>query len=625
MSSNYLPLTPAEPAFDDLGVPFSRRFGDVYHPHAGAMQQASKVFIGGNQLPERWRGKSSFTVCETGFGLGNNFLALWHAWRQDASRPARLHMISVEAHPFRQEDLRALLMRQHEGELLRLALALVQAWPPLLPGLHRLEFEGGALTLTLAFGPVERMARQLQAQVDAFFLDGFAPRVNPEMWTPALFGQLARLAARDATLASWCCVGQVRRDLRDAGFLVNKRPGYGGKREITVATLRQELGRRRQAPVASDPPSVMVVGGGLAAGGVAQALALRGHDIQVFDPVFELGLGGSHHGHLAAVLSPVISRDDDIRSRLSRAGVLRALQRWGNLPGAPLVPCGTIDLAPDPHEEVAMRESLAFLAMPDTWVKWLDAAQVSEYAGIALGRGGFFFPQGGCVRLRPLLEGLFSRPGIRCHAVQVATLHREPAGIWTARDAGGAVLGQASQVVLANARHAGTLLGSVTGLLPQPALPKLKGIYGMAGQVSYYGEGDIPSPRVVLAGAGYSLPALDGRQLVGSTYRLNVARAEATNSGQREICDKLEALLGMEGESLSQIPLEGAWSGWRAAVSDRLPMIGPVGTQSGLWLACAYGSRGLTWASLAGDVIAALLNREPVPLERELLTKIAAR
>ncbi|WP_245153416.1 FAD-dependent 5-carboxymethylaminomethyl-2-thiouridine(34) oxidoreductase MnmC [Allopusillimonas ginsengisoli] len=603
----------------------SRHYGDIYHPQAGAIQQARNIFIGGNRLHERWRGLASFTVCETGFGLGNNFLALWQAWRSDANRPARLHMVSIEAHPFEREDLHRLLLRQHDGAMRQLALALVDAWPPLLPGMHRLEFEGGALTLTLAFGPVSRVLRQVQAQVDAFFLDGFAPRVNPDMWTPAVFGQLTRLAAKDATVATWCCVGQMRRDLRDAGFLVQKAPGFNGKREITIARLRPELGRRREPPGVAAPQPVLIVGGGLAGAGVAHSLALRGHEAHVFDPVFELGLAASHRGHHAAALSPVISRDDDIRARLSRAGVLRALQRWGSLPGQPLLSCGTLDLALDEDDARARREALAFLRFPETWVRWLDADQASRQAGLPLRKGGLFFPHGQCVRLAPLLEALLGRPGVQCHAATIAALRRDEHGQWAAMDENGCVLGQAPQVVLANARHAAQLMGSVSGMPAMPDLPGLRGIYGMAGQVSYYCEGDVPNSRTILAGAGYILPALEGRQLAGSTYVLDDKGADVTESGRRQICDKLEALLGMPVGALADVPTQGGWAGWRAAVNDRLPLIGPVGGRTGLWLACAYGSRGLSWSGLAGDVIGATLNREPLPLERELLAKIAAR
>src|SRR5690606_15718929 len=199
MSFQFSPLAPASLHRDVSGTPFSERYGDIYHSRQGAIEQARHIFIAGNGLPHRWRGRSSFTVCETGFGLGRNFLALWRTWLNDPSRSERLHLLSFEAHPFSRSDLAQALPLGLPPELQALGKQLIQQWPPLLPGMHRLEFEGGRLTLTLAFGPVERMAFQVEAHVDAFFLDGFAPSKNPQMWTPALFGQLVRLASSGAT------------------------------------------------------------------------------------------------------------------------------------------------------------------------------------------------------------------------------------------------------------------------------------------------------------------------------------------------------------------------------------------------------------------------------------------
>ena len=289
MKARREPLQPARLHFDEHGVPASQLYGDVYHSRAGAIEQARHVFIRGNNIPERWRGRDTFTVCETGFGLGNNFLALWQAWRRSPAAPKRLHVLSFEAHPFARDAL-AQLLAHHQGELGDLAQALLDQWPPLIGGLHTLEFEQGRVTLTLAFGKVGYLARQVEAQVDAFFLDGFAPRQNPEMWSREVFGQMVRIANAEATAATWCTAGQVRRDLAAAGFLVTREPGFGGKREMSRAVLRPGLGR--PAPKI-ERQTVMVVGGGLAGASVAHSLALRGHSVTIFDPAFAQGPGSA--------------------------------------------------------------------------------------------------------------------------------------------------------------------------------------------------------------------------------------------------------------------------------------------------------------------------------------------
>src|SRR5699024_7107819 len=146
-------------------------------------------------------------------------------------------------------------------EVQSLAAELTAAWPPLTPGIHRLEFCQGRVTLTLAFGKVEHVARQLDLNYHACYLDGFSPRVNPKMWTPALFGQLVRLAYQHATLATWCSASQVRRDLQNAGFLIQRLPGFQGKRHRITGQLRAHLGQPSNSPFTG---TVAVIGSGFA-------------------------------------------------------------------------------------------------------------------------------------------------------------------------------------------------------------------------------------------------------------------------------------------------------------------------------------------------------------------------
>ncbi len=621
MAISFEPLVAAGVAFDEAGTPISTRYGDVYHARMGALAQAGHVFLKGNQLPARWQGCAAFTVCETGFGLGHNFLALWQAWRSDPQRSKRLHVVSFEAHPFSKEDMAKVLLPGLPALFLPLARKLLAAWPALLPGLHRLEFEDANVTLTLAFGQVEKLARQIDACVDAYFLDGFAPRKNPEMWSPRLFGQLVRMARTGATAASWCCAGSVRRALGEAGFLVSKAPGFGDKREMTVAVLRP--GVRRDAAAVGPDGTVVIVGGGLAGAGIAYALALRGHAAMVFDPAFERGLDASHRGHRAAALTPLISRDDDIRARLSRAGVFRAMQRWQALPEAARpVHCGTLELAADAQEARERRITLTRLSFPEDWVAWMDADDVSRRFRLAKSAGGVFFADGQWVRPEPLLRALLGAPGVACRAAQVGSLERSGPG-WLLRDICGRKLALASTVIVANALAAKDLLAPT----PYAAhLPGLAGMQAVAGQVSYF---DLPASLrqdLILAAQGYCLPAVDGVSVVGGTYAAQAVRSEVTRQGHEAVIDKLSVLLRVPAADVRYWlhELQG-WAGWRAVATGRLPLIGPVAQAPGLWLACAYGSRGLTWSALAGDIIAARLSDEPAPLERDLLRAIAPR
>lgn len=231
--SSRLELAPL--IFADDGTPISPAYDDIYHSAAGGHAQAKHVFMAGNGLPERWRGEDCFAVLETGFGLGINFLATWLTWQNDLQRCRALHFISLEKHPFSAADL----SRVHQAwpEFSALSEALIQRWPVVespAPGEHRIGLSGGRVILHLVFGDAFEQLPKLDVAVDAFYLDGFSPAKNPELWSPELCRSLHRLAKPSATLATWSVAGAVRRALSDAGFTVEKRPGFAGKRQMLI-------------------------------------------------------------------------------------------------------------------------------------------------------------------------------------------------------------------------------------------------------------------------------------------------------------------------------------------------------------------------------------------------------
>ncbi|KRC69205.1 FAD-dependent cmnm(5)s(2)U34 oxidoreductase [Achromobacter sp. Root83] len=623
MSATYVPLTPAVVAHDADGRLFSPVYGDVYHSPSGGLGQAEHVFLRGNGLPGRWRGRGSFTVCETGFGLGLNFLALWKAWRDDPQRPAALHVVSLEGHPFSRADLAALLTRYVPEPLAELAERLAAQWPALLPGLHRLEFENGAVTLTLGFGDAQVLAPRLKARVDAFFLDGFAPERNPRMWDLSLMRALAALAAPGATVATWACTGALRQTLQEAGFDVRRAPGYGGKWHMTAGVAGAEGRSAAPAPRAVQRHAV-VVGAGLAGAGIAQALAGRGWRVTVLDAGRAHG-APTHAGHLAAALTPVLARDDNARARLSRAGSERALARWQGLPGgaAPRV-CGTVQVERDAGRSAALAGTLEALAFPAEWVRQVDRDEASALAGLPVARGGAFFAQGMLVQPGLLIEALLATAGVAVLPGEVARV--VPAGQgWSARDASGAELARADTVILANAAGARGVL-SDSGLLGP--LPRVAQMHALAGEVTLVPAAALGGgPRCIVGGEGYLLPDVGAGCVVGSTYVHDAAEARIGVEGQRVTLGKAAGLLSgplPDFDALVPGSLPG-WAGWRAVLPGRLPAVGELPHAPGLWLAAGYASRGLSWSALMGDLIAADLSGEPSPLETDLAQLISPR
>ena len=229
------PLIPATLAFRPNGSPYSPQYGDIYHSIVGSLAQSHHVFLQGNGRPGRWQGRRVFTVLETGFGMGINFLTTWAAWRADPVRCENLHFVSIEKHPFSTDDLRRAYTVTVDDESVRaLADTLAAAWPPLEPGTHQLDFDDGRITLTLIFGDAVEVLPALRLRADALYLDGFAPAKNPELWTPEVFTSLAALAGDDATFSTYTSAGDVKRALLQAGFEYRKVAGFGWKRAMLV-------------------------------------------------------------------------------------------------------------------------------------------------------------------------------------------------------------------------------------------------------------------------------------------------------------------------------------------------------------------------------------------------------
>ena len=216
------------------GVPRSTHYDDVYRSHHGTqdlgLRQSREVFLAGCGLigeQSQWRHQAHWHILETGFGLGLNFLSTWWAWQQDPQRPARLSYSAVELHPVQAQDL--LRSVAAFEPLLPLAQQLAAQWRGLLPGLHRLVFEGGALQLTLAIGDAPVALREFDSAVDSVFLDGFSPEVNPQMWALPTLKAVARLARSGTGLATRCVRRTLREDLQQCGFASERLPGVPPK------------------------------------------------------------------------------------------------------------------------------------------------------------------------------------------------------------------------------------------------------------------------------------------------------------------------------------------------------------------------------------------------------------
>jgi tRNA 5-methylaminomethyl-2-thiouridine biosynthesis bifunctional protein len=375
----------------------------------------------------------------------------------------------------------------------------------------------------------------------------------------------------------------------------------------------------RQPEVKKEDRHAVVVGGGIAGAGVAYALALRGWRVQVLDVAHRRAQ--AHGGHLAAALTPMVSRDDDVRARLSRAGSLRAQARWSHVSQEVLWRCGALQLERVSGRMVDLAGVLEGLALPEQWVRYVSCAQASDIAGLPLTRGGLYFPSAARIRPDRLIEALMQTPGIEYLDAQVDRVKRVN-GQWHVLDVLGEVRAQAPQVILASAF-------GTKGLLQKSELvsqnTRIAAMHQLGGEITLLPEGLLAGgPRCIVSGDGYVLPPLDGLCAVGSSYVHGAERIAPSLEGAQGNVARATGLLGLAGlTGLADLTAVVGWAGWRAVLPGRLPAIGPVAQTEGLWTATGFASRGLTWSSLAGDLLAGALNGEPLALERDIMDKIS--
>jgi tRNA 5-methylaminomethyl-2-thiouridine biosynthesis bifunctional protein len=515
---------------------------------------------------------------------------------------------------------------------------LLGQWTEIAPGWHRFAFGGGRVLLTLLAGDVRTEIPRLDGRVDAWFLDGFAPARNPEMWQPDVLGEVARLSAARATCASYTVAGEVRRGLEAAAFAVEKTPGFGRKREMLRAVLRTHSRSSWRAPWFARPSthaaerSAIVIGAGLAGTSTAASLAARGWRVTLLDRHDALAAeaSGNPQGVLYARLSPHATA----LTELAATGLeytARNLPLLGLRRGVDFDPCGVMQLEYDEAE--GLRQSrLAAQGWPTGFLARLDRAEASARAGVALPSGGLVFARAGWVRPPALCRALATHPSIELALGHAALNLRRTGDGWEVHDRTGAI---ASAPVVVIAASGGSAAFGETAHLPLRLI---------RGQLTLVPE--TPGSRLlqsVLCGEGYIAPAVDGAHSLGATHKFRDTSTGVTAAEHKENLAKLAALAPALYAALGADRLDLARLAGRAALRcsspDYLPIIGPVVDAvrfasvyarlsydatlevdapspwlDGLYVNTAHGSRGLVTAPLSGELLAAYLDDEPPPL-----------
>lgn len=630
----------AELDWDENGLPQSRQYGDVYFSRASGLAETEHVFLAQNELAQRFAALQSnqhLVIGETGFGTGLNFLCAWQLFERTADAQAHLHFVSVEKHPLSHDDMqRALALWP---ELQTQAGQLLQQYVALNPGFQRFVFAGGRVVLTLLIGDVLDCLPSLDARVDAWFLDGFAPAKNPQMWQPALFAELARLSAPGATLGTFTSAGFVRRGLIEAGFDMQRVPGYGHKREILRGRLQAVADPVSDKPWFARPSHgiterrAVVIGAGLAGCATAASLAARGWQVSVLERHAEPAQEGS--GNPQGVLYLKLSAHGTALSRLVVSGFSYTRRLLANLQaGQDWQACGVLQLIYDDKER--QRQAELAEAFPPSLVHPLERDAAEALAGIKLPAGGLFYPDAGWANPPALCRWLLQQDGIELLQHHEALELQHDGRSWQVL-AGEKVLADAPVVVLAGAADAARF--SQSAWLP------LKRIRGQISCLPANAESG--QLRTVLCAKGYVAPPRDGTHTLGASFNFQQtddAPSIAEHQANLEMLEQISSDLyqRLQADPQQTAALQGRVA-FRCTSPDYLPLIGPLAEPQafadtyaalaknarqsqhaacpwleGLYVNTAHGSRGMISAPLSGELLAAWLNDEPLPLPREV-------
>ena len=663
-----MPSTPhdhienADLQWQDDGAPYSKQFDDIYFSRGGGLAETEHVFLAGNLLNARWSaqeqalvvdatlGPKHFTIAELGFGTGLNFLCCWRTWRELAPRFLRLHYIACEKYPLQIDALKKALLEW--PELAPLSDTLLTHYPDHSAGYHRLHLPGldgaACVILDLYYGDATQMlaaqAERGLAKVDAWFLDGFAPRLNPQMWSPELLTQLARLSRPGSTLSTYSVAGQVVRGLQSAGFEVAKVRGFGQKRQMLVGHYPQTprppspIGQPRQSwlNIAGRQDSrteVVVIGAGLAGCAAAHSLARKGFSVLVLEQASGIAAGAS--GNRQAVLQCRLSNAINGTRQFNLQAFLYATREFAQLSqhfaDINWQACGVLNL------------DTAFSARKDNCVdvnldhyspqvaERLDQEATSLIAGVDVDGASNYLGLGGWLSPAQLCHAYLQHPNIRLRCnITVQRLTRDEK-TWHVYCAGTKLV-SAATVVIANSVNAMQLEQTA----PLPIVP-------IRGQVSYLRATERSAAITrVICGQSYVSPALQGLHSVGASYSKNITELALCAKEHQQNIEGIAPHL--QHGSIAQATIEGGRVSVRATTRDRMPIAGPVpdfakfeahystlGQRDrkhpnthmpyldGLYVSVGHGSHGLSNAPLCGEYLASIIANEMLPIQNKVI------
>lgn len=642
MSIKHPPITPANISWQTdhagLEVPVAQDFGDVYFSRDNGLAETQHVFLAGNNLAERFEALNdydTFTIGELGFGTGLNVLAVWQLWltHRNNKPNAKLHIITTEKFPLTKADLTRALASW--TELADLSTKLISHYPPLIAGCHRLEFPDDNVSIDLWLGDAADSLSRVAAytSVNAWFLDGFAPKCNEQLWADAALDQIQRLSGVGSTAATFSVAGVIKRGLAERGFDIAKIKGFGRKREMLTALVHLPLagvGREGVNPelnsnskhhtCAERSRSIAIIGSGIAGLCTAHSFAKRGHEVTLIDR--DKPLAGSS-GNPRAMLAPKLTPLHHVHEHMHSISYLYATRFYQTLGAfAERSRSEANENAQTSHQIIYEKTGVLDLLKtsnvtpeqisdyPEEFVSMVDAETASEKADSDLPES-MYLPEAGLINPLALAEHILQHENITFVQADISKIATSDDGVtlWNADKQ----FITANHVVICTAHDCHLL----SDQLPQPRSTR--------GQISWFDSDSSQAtlPRTPLKYGGYCAPFTDdhgkSKHILGASFIRGTTDIPVNAEEHGQSRDKLVNAL----PQFANIQPSNTWqgrAGLRAQMPDYLPLVGQV--SESVWSLAAMGSKGFAYAPICAEVIAAQMLGEVAPLPETLVAKL---
>ena len=597
---------------DDIEIPISKQFGDVYFSKDNGLLETRHVFLNGNDLTERLsqlHDYQYFCVGETGFGTGLNILTLWQLWQQvRLDNHSHLHVVSVEKFPLNKADLiRALNVWT---ELKPLAEKLIQQYPLPIAGCHRLSFPEERFSIDLWLGDAQDIfptIPKIQA-VNAWFLDGFAPSCNPDMWQANVLDHMVRLSDFGTTFASFSVAGVLKRGLKQHGIQISRPRGFGHKREMLKAiwldtSQTETQSQDSETTIAAPPKSetskqrkIAIIGAGIAGLSSAWAFAQRGHQVTIYEQNEPLS-GAS--GNPLALLNPKLCPIEQAHEHLMTLSWQHALNFYPQFKA----------FRPIQVQQIALKNADELSGLVEQYPEnvltantTLECFPETEFPSLTL-------HQAGAVSPHQLRDEILQHANIRIEKVKISRLESTDSQVTLWQD----------QQIIAITDHAIVCCAKQSAELFEN-YPVLKPIRG---QVSWVENSQRPLALDQAYSYGGYCMQLDTAQLIlGASFYPNRDDAEVLTEDHVHNYELIHNVFPKYAQGLPSVDTWQGRASVRAQSLDYFPLVGKIQNLGQIYTFAGLGSKGFLFAPLCSEILAALILGELCPVPQSLLDKL---